>query len=279
MEYNKYKYSQIPKRQKKLRATPMTEQNIPNYSSLLHKIFVLSKTANSLTDKDIAHDIKNALGIISIALGSFEERAQKAGKHKQRVYWHVNKFLDVIEKRLELYLTNKSLFSPNHQVKFNFLSILEYVTSYLEFLKHAFFIDETSLVYKIKRNFTSNKYILIDEYDLIFSVLNNLIKNSLREITSLNSDTDNNKIISILIDVSEKSIIIIVSDTGKGFPSQVLESFKKDQRYTTFQENTENHGFGLLNVKRSVERAKGTVNIYNDNENHACVVIELPLVE
>ncbi|MCX8167385.1 MAG: ATP-binding protein, partial [Candidatus Micrarchaeota archaeon] len=209
-----------------LRATPISDMNISCHSLISQKILTLANKTNSLTERNLAHDIKNALALFSLYLETSDDQHVKTDSINH-MYVHVNKLLDVLNNKLNSCLSKSTYKQGIYELK----RLIEYVNSYIEFIKTILFSENISLLYKFDGNITSNKFLFIDEYDLIFAILNNLITNSVKELLS---DKNHNKIINVTINITDNSIIIEVSDTGKGFPSQVLESFKKDQRYTTF---------------------------------------------
>lgn len=103
----------------------------------------------------------------------------------------------------------------------------------------------------------------IKSYDMTI-ILGNLLDNAIEAVKKL----EDNRSINISIKYFKGSIIVNIDNSYDGQVS------KKDDRIQTLKDDKENHGLGLDNVQKAVEKYKGTMEIdYDDNRFYISLII------
>lgn len=106
------------------------------------------------------------------------------------------------------------------------------------------------------------------DYGLMFQVLHNLIHNAL-------TYTPKYAVISVRVSCRENKLVIVVEDTGYGFPvdeiDRVFEKF-----YRLKNSSTGGTGLGLSIVKGFVEAMHGHIKLSNMPEGGAVFSVEVP---
>ena len=141
-------------------------------------------------------------------------------------------------------------------------------------LKDNFF-EKIRIVDLLKLNFdkfNDNKKLHIDfknfnsENEIFFKdeinyALGNIIQNAIIYSKSK---------VNIVLDSSEKKIIIKIIDNGDGFSKDVLD--KLGEPYLS--KNNQGMGLGIFISKNLIENMKGNINFYNSQDKHATVEIK-----
>ena len=141
-------------------------------------------------------------------------------------------------------------------------------------LKDNFF-EKIKIVDLLKLNFdkfNDNKKLHIDfknfnsENEIFFKdeinyALGNIIQNAIIYSKSK---------VNIVLDSSEKKIIIKIIDNGDGFSKDVLD--KLGEPYLS--KNNQGMGLGIFISKNLIENMKGNINFYNSQDKHATVEIK-----
>ncbi len=141
-------------------------------------------------------------------------------------------------------------------------------------LKDNFF-EKIKIVDLLKLNFdkfNDNKKLHIDfknfnsENEIFFKdeinyALGNIIQNAIIYSKSK---------VNIVLDSSEKKIIIKIIDNGDGFSKDVLD--KLGEPYLS--KNNQGMGLGIFISKNLIENMNGNINFYNSQEKHATVEIK-----
>ena len=141
-------------------------------------------------------------------------------------------------------------------------------------LKDNFF-EKIKIVDLLKLNFdkfNDNKKLHIDfknfnsENEIFFKdeinyALGNVIQNAIIYSKSK---------VNIVLDSSEKKIIIKIIDNGDGFSKDVLD--KLGEPYLS--KNNQGMGLGIFISKNLIENMNGNINFYNSQDKHATVEIK-----
>ncbi len=106
------------------------------------------------------------------------------------------------------------------------------------------------------------------DYGLMEQILQNLLHNAAVNISKY-------AVITIRALCVENKLILVVEDTGEGFPDNEIEKvFEKFYRLKNSK--TGGTGLGLSIVKGFVEAQRGTIKLQNTEEGGACFTIEIP---
>lgn len=126
----------------------------------------------------------------------------------------------------------------------------------------------------IELNYTKNNYkeVLCNiDCEQIKRVFDNIIENSIKY-----ADTDNIKI-NMLVDNNEDSVIVKISDNGKGVDKDKINNiFEQFYRVDESRSNS-GSGLGLYVCKYIIEEHKGK--IWAENNNGLTITIELPITK
>jgi signal transduction histidine kinase len=125
---------------------------------------------------------------------------------------------------------------------------------------------------QINAKFPSNQIIIIADRESIYSVINNLLENSLKY-------TKENPIIDISLTLNSEYANFTVADQGLGIPdvekSKVLEQFYRVGNEETRQ--TKGTGLGLYIVNKIVAAHNGKLNIQDHKPSGTAITISLPI--
>lgn len=103
------------------------------------------------------------------------------------------------------------------------------------------------------------------EYTDLVTVLANLLNNAIEACEKCDA---NNRIIIVVIKViNEKELMISIKNTYSGKIHMIKG------RYLSTKKDSENHGFGLENVRNVVDKLNGYIDINNDDDFFAVTVV------
>lgn len=165
-------------------------------------------------------------------------------------------------------LASASLISTNlHELKIvNFNEIVGQVLNILNGYKNSKNI-KFNIDIKDSGDFLSNP-------DLIFSIFQNLIKNSIKY--SLPFSENHVPKIDIKVRSLNEEIVILICDNGKGIGDKEIDKIF-DLYYRTDNENGNvSAGLGLYIVKNIIESLNGRISVSSEKNNGACFKINLP---
>ncbi len=174
-----------------------------------------------------------------------------------------------------------------HEIKKDYLRVLSgfedfmrkleniEVLSLTEILTIVRSSSEKSIIHskkKIDLSLSQNGDTMIKQYLNIFTILNNLIDNSI----SASYETG-----KIMVDASvrDHQLTLLVQDQGCGIPDGMSEVIFNPGFTTKFDERTgkASTGIGLSHVKNLVNEMQGEISVSTDKENGTRFIITLPL--
>jgi len=211
----------------------------------------------------VAHEVKNPLAIMLQGV----EYLKSALKNDVRL-------LDVtqrIEKSV-LRADNiiKGLLSYSRQVslKMEEMDILPLIDETLSFVEYQIQLKHIS----VKKQYAENLPKIIMDSNQIKQVFTNLFMNALEAM-------EEEGILGVRVDAKkdekeEKKVKIVVSDTGKGIPEEVIRKIF-DPFFTT-KDNERNTGLGLSITKGIIDKHHGTIEIESEPGRGTRIIIELP---
>lgn len=99
-------------------------------------------------------------------------------------------------------------------------------------------------------------------------MMSNLINNAVDAL-----DKKEGKV-TLLLDATEENVKIIVSDTGKGMPPDLIQKVTQNIAVTAGKED--GHGIGLMQVRETLERNQGKMSIHSEMNQGTQVTLEFP---
>ncbi len=210
----------------------------------------------------IAHEIKNPLTPITLSAERLRKKfAPSEGSEERESF---DKYLDTIARHtkdigrmVEEFVTYARLPMSVFAME-NLVSIIR---------KTVFSAQTTSPDIKYTLDMPNSAVLLMCDEAQLGQTLLNLLKNAAEALES--SPT---KEIRIALTASEASIVLVVEDSGPGFPADKISSLTEPY-VTTRAKGT---GLGLAIVKRTIEEHKGTLNLANRDGGGAVVTIVFP---
>ena len=202
----------------------------------------------------IAHDLRTPLtsikGYVEGLRDGIANTPEKQEKYLQTIY---SSALDM-EKLLDELLTLSRLESGSTQLETIKVDINDYILEYLTEKQRNVDASRITLTYT-GPNIKQKAYVMLDP-NRFSRVLNNIISNSLKYSSSARK-----LIVSISLEIYDKSVIIAVSDNGIGITDEnlkhIFETFyRADQARTRVRDGS---GLGLAVCKEIVELHNGHI--------------------
>ncbi|MEM3373170.1 MAG: ATP-binding protein [Candidatus Anstonellales archaeon] len=249
---------------------------LPSYSinDLSSKIDSICLEVDRLSDRRKAHDVKNIIVLFNFAI---EEVENLNSYKKVFITQSVIFLLNIIQSQFEKWKTNSNSIVNETTIS----EIIKSLMHYCDIIN--FLLDQNGIKFHFILDISIKNLFLkipIDEYSFLFVILNNLISNSINSLQKQDKQINNKEIslqISIIHSGTSNSFVILVQDNGVGFSDEAIEAFYSKNRFTT-NKNTNDHGFGLYNIRELVEKVGGKVNIFNDTSGRANVEIAIPIL-
>jgi signal transduction histidine kinase len=206
----------------------------------------------------VAHEINNPLGGLLNCIYHFKKGGQSVEKQRE--------YLGLMEdgiNRIQKTVSNLLEFARNpnlERVPTDFNTLLERTLSLLDY---QFRKNQIRIEKKISRNLPS---INVDRNQMV-QVLINLFLNALQAMQG-------GGVLKIEAAAPDERFLVIISDTGKGIPQELLTKVF-DPFFTTKGEGT-GTGLGLWISQGIVERHGGTIQISSREGTGTTVEIQLP---
>ncbi|QQY78777.1 two-component system sensor histidine kinase YcbA [Keratinibaculum paraultunense] len=174
-----------------------------------------------------------------------------------------------------------------HEIKKDYYRVLSGLENFIKdfetdegmSFKDIITIIENNLFRYIKHNnkdinisFKINDNIYVKKYYYIFTILNNLIINSIESFKEKGN-------IQVIQKVDSNNIILIIFDNGEGIEEDILPYIFNPGFTTKFDQNTgePSTGIGLAHVKNIVEHLKGTIIVESKKNIGTTFKISIPL--
>lgn len=204
----------------------------------------------------VAHEIRNPLGIIR----SSAELLLKRMKDSDPVNVKILGAIHEETKRLSRTVSDFLDYARPRKIAMHALDPADLFDKIYMFLESK--CRESSI--ELKCDYMHGYKVCADE-DLLYRAFYNLIGNAMQAV-----ETDGH--IAVFIEEGKGGINVIVSDSGPGFPAEIIEKVK-DPFFTTKDNGT---GLGLAIVTNIVESHNGKLRIGNNPEGGARLEIFLP---
>lgn len=200
----------------------------------------------------LAHDLRNPLSVIKNTVEIMEA--------KQR--------LRIEERVIYFNRLHRAVERISHQIE----DVLDFTRPLsLTFEKHLVNDILSSALEKITRpdsikiNLPDNFVYLVCDFTRIEVVFTNLIMNAIQAM-------NNTGVVNIKLFDSDKHVIIQISDTGSGIPSNLIGRIF-EPLFTTKQTGT---GLGLASCKKIVDQHDGTINVTSVEGKGTTFTIKMP---
>ncbi len=243
---------------------------------LTYKIRETEKKANKKTEKEntlklyntllnsLSHELRTPISTIIGATDTLQEENHKlTEENRSELISEISKASLRLNRQVGNLLNMSRLESGFLQPKTDWCDISELVYDVINQLKDT--LQNKPVEVSIKENMPLFKL----DYGLLEQVLHNLIHNAAVYIPKY-------AVITVRATVNkDQKLVIIVEDTGNGFPENEIDSvFEKFYRLKST--NPGGTGLGLSIVKGFVEAMHGTVRLENGEEYGSKFTIEIP---
>lgn len=262
-----------------------SKETIANNKLLQEKSLELTKLTGQLKDanneliqkdkqKDefldtVAHEIKTPLtGIKGATELLLDEGDEMPVEMKQQFLRNILQDSDRLTRLIQNILDFEKLETERDQMVLTFKNFKSTLKAVVESFDQMASKQDARILVGTRRDV----YLAYDE-DRIIQVLTNLISNALKFCQPVNG------IISVHYKVEKKTLIVNVSDNGKGVPVEDLD-FVFDKFYQSKNQNTikpSGSGLGLAISKQIIEKHGGKMNVFNEKNGGANFSFELPL--
>ncbi len=243
---------------------------------LTYKIREIEKKANKKIEKEntlklydtllnsLSHELRTPISTIIGATDTLQEEKNKLSEeNRSELISEISKASIRLNRQVGNLLNMSRLESGFLQPKKDWCDISELIYDVINQLKDT--LNNKPVEVSIKENMPLFKL----DYGLLEQVLHNLIYNAALYIPKY-------AVITVRATVNkDHKLIIIVEDTGEGFPEDEIEHVF-DKFYRLKNTRTGGTGLGLSIVKGFVEAMNGTIHLENGEEYGAIFTIEIP---
>lgn len=237
-----------------------------------------SKAAWSSVAQQIAHEIKNAMTPISLALTQLEYKIgselddlkkEQLGKYTVTIHECMNGLIRISDEFSHFAKLPDPILTPE-----DILSVCEAACEFERNRGEEVVISVESTL--------ENTMINLDK-DLFYQMLINLLKNSREGIESLmekNPDLNFDPQIKVKLEDEDNWVLVSILDNGTGFPGNLdFSEFKKP--FITFREG--GTGLGLAYAERIIEGHGGELKLGTSpmfaNDNHQGAMVQIRLLK
>jgi len=224
-------------------------------SKIHAEAFYLQKSTN-----DLNNVMKEAYNLYEMTKGKSEfstkalaiaQNAHEIRKNNDRVLKGINQLIENVEKTEYMSISEiLSIISDNTKRQIESVN----PNIYIEF--------------KLEKDYYIKRY-----YD-IFSILNNLIINAVEACISKNT-------ISVIGQISEEELLLLVSDDGMGIDGDILPYIFNVGFSTKFDNDTGamSTGIGLCHVKNLIEDLGGTIEVKSNINEGTKFIVKIPILK
>lgn len=211
----------------------------------------------------IAHEINNPLAILQAKIFQMRKLVDAEPLNKAKIYEHADKMDDTVQRIAKIIKGLRSFSRNSEGDPMSISSAGAVIESTLEFCQARF--KASAIVFKLSP--IPEAYIKCRESQLAQVVLN-LLNNSFDAVSGLDEKW-------ISMDVKEKlsTIEIVITDSGKGIPTSVVE--KMMFPFFTTKGVDKGTGLGLSISKGIVEEHGGKIH-YDASCPNTCFIVTLP---
>ncbi|RII36083.1 GHKL domain-containing protein [Clostridium chromiireducens] len=222
-------------------------------SKIYAEAFYLQKSTDDLNnvmkEAYYLYEMNKSKSEFSTKALAIAQNAHEIRKNNDRVLRGINELVKNVEKAE--YMTISEIFSI----------ISDSTKRLIDNINAQIYIK-----FKVENDYSIKRY-----YD-IFAILNNLIINAIEACKE-------NNIINVTGEISEKILLISVSDDGTGVEEDILPYIFNIGFSTKFDENTGamSTGIGLCHVKNLLDDLQGIIEVNSDTRKGTKFTVSIPL--
>ena len=250
--------------------SPQFGELIKRFNEMVAELERSDQQRRNLT-ADIAHELRTPLHIIQGNLEGILDGVYQPSPDQIRDTLDEVDLMTRLVNDLQTLSLAESGQLPLHPTRFLLANLIQDLAS-------SFSSQATSLDITLKTSITDPTLELTADYDRLNQVLSNLVSNALRH-------TPGAGMVSIEAAPgtgSERSVRILVKDTGSGIPSEDLPFiFDRFWRGDRSRSDRTHSGLGLAITKQLIQAHGGTIDVQSDGipDRGTTFVIDLPLGE
>ena len=212
----------------------------------------------------VSHDIRSPLSALMMVLDTTKEISEEKRLLVRHATQRINDIANQLLKSSELEI-EAGLSGDNQSI--------ELLTSLVDSLiseKRVQFRDKHDVNIQMDMQCSYGAFVKVNP-SILKRVLSNLINNSIDAINGTKG------LIQISIETQSQSVRLVVSDNGRGIPSQILPKLGFMRISHGTKGNDSGNGLGLLHAKESIESFGGKFNIISQIGCGTSVLMEFPL--
>ena len=235
-----------------------------------NKMLLEQNTAKDKFFSIISHDLKNMVNTMNGFMELLKENYNNLNDKKKKYYIDIVSDTGINIKDLLIEILDWSRLQSNTlQGEPVIFEIYQLVNSVCFFLKQVALKKNIILINKVDK-----EQVVFADYNMIFTVLRNLVSNAIK-FSYINSR------VTISSQMRNDSLLIRVSDTGVGMSSDVMNGlFKIDKSYSSRgTANETGTGMGLLLCKEFIEKNRGEIGVESVKGNGSDFWFTMPLSE
>lgn len=216
---------------------------------------------------DVSHELRSPMTRLQMALGLAQQEstsAQTREQYLQRCQKEIKRLNQMIEDVLVLSRLENTIQTVDYQT-LDFTSLVQNIIN-----DEQIVADEKSI--SIQMNATETLTFRGDQ-NLLVSAITNVLTNAVKY-------SPEQSIIDVELTTNNKTISLIISDSGNGVPEEALE-----QLFTPFyrvnlarDRNTGGTGLGLAIAKQAIMAHQGKIFAKNNSVQGLSVIIHLPIL-
>ncbi|HOW35177.1 MAG TPA: ATP-binding protein [Candidatus Omnitrophota bacterium] len=199
----------------------------------------------------VAHEVKNPLAIILLAIESLEHTLGASNEKSSRYVTMVKEAAE----RANKVVVNLLNFSRQVQSHFEPLDIREVVGQTVSLVSNTARIKNINIV---NRYDSTDELIIDGDAGQLGQVFLNLFSNAFDAVKSDGTVTVNSYLSKGAVETEDR-IIVEISDTGQGIPKEIIPRIFEP--FFTTKEQGAGTGLGLSTVYMILERHKGSINV------------------
>lgn len=216
----------------------------------------------------VAHEIKNPLTPIQLSAERLKRKLANLlpPVEKEIFTTNVDTIIRQVEE-IERIVKEFSQFSRMPQLTLHESNVVNVVKACVNLQKTAY----SKITFK--ETYSNESVTILCDAQLLGQAITNILKNSIESLLEMENTPKLKPKILIVLTVDNKNVTIMVSDNGKGFPTNMIDTFL--QPYITTKEK--GTGLGLSITKKIIEDHNGTIVLENLDPHGAAVTINIPL--
>ncbi len=250
---------------KRMRARLIADYNL--------SLSIEQKEAFNALATQVSHDIRSPLSALNMVIASLKDLPEEKRSIVKNAAQRINEIANDLLAKYKMPSQSKP-FSGQALKQKNLLTPVKVA----DFLQELVLEKRASLPADSKIKITSSvqgdtkEAICLLDRKMYAQSLSNLINNS---VEALNGAGE----ITVALRSSLRDIAVIISDTGKGIPEEILRRLGKEPISYGKQAGDSGSGIGVFNARANVENMGGTFSIQSKVDHGTIVTMTFPRVD